>query len=292
MKFEGVYVALASPFSDNYELDYQTLERLIDFLFQNDVNGLVPCATTGEGPTLSDKEREKIISISVEKSKGRPVIAGCGSNSTQKVIELCKESHSLGAKAALVVTPYYNKPTVSGLIAHYQKIADLSPIPIILYNVPSRTNVRIDSETVSILLKHENIIGIKEAGGDYSEWLRISNNVDLTKKFFLAGDDDALAFILSLGGSGIISASANVVPKIFVDIYNAFLNNEIKKAFHLQKKLVGLKKALFLETNPSPIKYALSVLGFGTGKVRLPLVEVKKETREIILKELKGYYDL
>lgn len=292
MKFEGVYVAIATPFTDNLEIDYNVFQKLIDFLFENGVTGLVPCATTGEGPTLSDEERKKLISICVEKSKNRPVIVGCGSNYTSKVIELCKEAHNLGAKAALVVTPYYNKPTAAGLIAHYNKVADSSPIPIILYNVPGRTNVRMSSETIVELFKHENIIGIKEAGGDYSEWLSISGKTNLSKKSFMAGDDDAFAFILALGGSGIISASANVVPKIFVSIYNSFLRNEIKEAFQLQKKMIGIKKALFLETNPSPVKYALSRLGFGTAKVRLPLVEVKKETQEIIDKELKEFYDI
>lgn len=273
--FKGVYTALVSPFTQDGKLDTAAFSKLLDRQANAGVAGFVPCGTTGENPTLTNSEWRKLIQLSVETAKKRKlqVIAGCGSNNTAEAIKLISEAFELGSDAALVVTPYYNKPTQSGLIAHYEAIAAKSPLPIFLYNVPGRTNVHLSFETVAHLFKNEKIIGIKEASGNHSHWIRLASELDIKNKALFAGDDDAFATLLALGGSGIISASANVAPERFVKIFNAALANDWVSAFATQKQLVPLIQSLFMETSPAPTKFALSALGQIENTLRLPLVK-------------------
>lgn len=289
MRFEGVFVATVTPFESEGKVAYDTLNRHLEFLAANKVSGFVPCATTGEGPTLGSEERIEILRISkaVAQKHGLKVIAGCGSNSTSLALEFLGEAARLGADAGLVVTPYYNKPTLSGILSHYQTLASGSPIPIVLYNVPSRTNVNLTPEMTLELLHHPNIIGIKEASGSYGQWLELSYRMDTRKKTLLAGDDDAFAVIQILGGSGIISASANVAPNLFVRLFELARLHMWQEAFELQKKLFPLTEALFIETNPAPVKFALQLLKGYENRLRLPLVPVSPRSESRIHEALQ-----
>lgn len=291
MRFEGVYVANVTPFTDDSKVDWESLEGHYEFLLQNKVHGLVPCGTTGEGPVLTTEERERIIRSAVQRAKpySARVIAGCGSNSTTHALTLIEEAAKTGADAALVVTPYYNKPTQRGLVAHYLYLAERSALPIVLYNVPGRTNVNLQAETAAEIFAHPKVVGIKEASGNHTQWLALSNLVNFREKSFLAGDDDAFATVCQLGGCGIISATANVVPKQFVTLYDLLKSGKTREAFALQAKLLPLIQAMFLETNPAPAKFALAAMQCLKNQLRLPLVPVNPKTEEVILKELKGF---
>jgi len=288
MRWEGVFVATITPFDAGGNLCLKTLEAHLDFLASAGVHGFVPCATTGESPTISPGERKEILRITVEKAKRHriTVMAGCGTNNTQTVLELLAEAKDLGCDAALVVTPYYNKPTVPGLIAHYEYLAERSKLPLCLYNIPSRTNVSLPADAVVSLFKNEMISGIKESSGSYAQWLSLASQTDLSKKSLLSGDDDAFAPILALGGTGIISAAANLIPDLFVSLYNLTRDKKWEEAFQLQKKLFPLIRALFLETNPAPVKFALHLLKKMEATVRLPLVSVTKDTQLAIYSEM------
>lgn len=288
MKFEGVFVANVTPFDLNTQLDLGSMRAHTEWLVAQGVHGLVPCGTTGEASTLQRAERIKVIELcqKVGHHTGIQVIAGCGSNSTYIALELLKEASDLGCHAGLVVTPYYNKPTPLGVRAHFEFLAEKSPLPIILYHVPSRTNVALSVDVTLDLLKHPNIAGIKEASGVHSQWLTLASNMDTSTKALLAGDDDAFATVLSMGGCGIISATANVVPRMILQIYAYFRQGKVLEAFRLQKQLNPLVRALFSETNPSPMKQALSILKKMYPTVRLPLVEVSPLTREVIANAL------
>lgn len=290
MRFEGVFVATTTPFTNDGALDTDALKEHLLFLAEAGVHGLVPCGTTGEAGVLSRKEREEVFALTLEvaKTKGLKVIAGCGGNATAAVLELVKEAKTLGCDAALVVTPYYNKPTQRGLIAHFEHIANESDFPIVLYNVPGRTSVNLSPETALALFKHPKIVGIKEASGQYGQWLSLASTMEVNQKALLAGDDDAFAVILALGGSGIISASANVAPKAFVQLYQYAKDGKWEEAFLLQKKLLPLVKAMFAETSPAPAKAALELLGRGTSQLRLPLVPVTPPTLLQIKAALHG----
>lgn len=289
MRFEGVFVATITPFGNDGTVAYDTLNRHLEFLAANKVSGFAPCATTGESPTLGSEERIEILKISkaVAQKHGLKVIAGCGSNCTSAALQFLVEAARWGADAGLVVTPYYNKPTLSGILSHYQTLARESPIPIVLYNVPSRTNVSLTPEMILELLHHPNIVGIKEASGSYGQWLALSHGMDTRKKTLLAGDDDALAVIQILGGSGIISASANVAPDLFVRLFELARLAEWQEAFELQKKLFPLTQALFVETNPAPVKFALHVLKGYENRLRLPLVPVSPRSESKIHEALQ-----
>jgi len=289
MELKGVLVANPTFFNADLSLDLGALKDHVQSLIQAGVHGLVPCGTTGESPVLTSQERHEVIRTCVEwaRPKGLKVIAGCGSYSTQTVVDLIHHSTDLGADAALVVTPYYNKPTQSGLLAHYQHIADRAKIPIVLYHVPGRTGVSFTVDTVEKLWQHPRIIGIKEASGNYAFWLSLAQGLDLKKKSLLAGDDDAFATIMALGGAGIISATANVYPSAFVKIYDLACQGKLKEAFQEQLKIVGLIRAMFLESNPAPVKMALSLIRQSSSQLRLPLVEVSQETRLVIETQLR-----
>lgn len=286
MLIKGVFVATVTPFeAKTGEVDYVAYRNHLKWLSQNEVHGFVPCGTTGEGPCLTADERKLLIQISCEEAKAKnlKVIAGCGSNSTAAALKMIHEAKEIGADAALVVTPYYNKPTQEGLIAHYQFLADRSLLPIILYHVPGRTNVSFHISTLQTLFKHPNIIGIKEASGQHGFWMDMSQSLDWNSKSILAGDDDAFALIQQLGGKGIISATANVDPKSFVKIFNHAEAKEWDKAFSVQKRILPLIQAMFAETNPAPAKEALSLLNRMQNTVRLPLVPVRTQTKSNIL---------
>lgn len=277
MKLKGVYVALATPFTDQ-GIDYDVFERHIDTLLAAGVHGLVPCGTTGESPVLSREERRRLISLCVEKARGKSVqvIAGAGSYSTQAALELIAEAEELGSDGTLVVTPYYNKPTAAGVVAHYEALAERARKPIVLYHVPGRTQVSLPLDAVQRLFAHPRIAGIKEASGNYSYWLGLAQIARDTGKTVLAGDDDAVAVIQAFGGQGVISASANAVPHAYVKLHQWMESGEWKKAFDLQLQLAPLVRALFQETNPAPVKYLLHRHAGWANTLRLPLVPVSE----------------
>lgn len=288
MRIEGVHVAVITPFRANGEVCYETFSNHLEGLAAEGVRGFVSCATTGENPTITPTERLRLLELSVEIAgrHGLSVIAGCGSNDTRQAIDLTQEAKSLGCHAALIVTPYYNKPSPAGVIAHYEKVANEGDLPIVLYNVPSRTSLSLSVETIVKLFENPKIIGIKEASGHYGQWLALSAAMATDKKSLLSGDDDCFAPMMALGGSGIISASANVAASLFVSLYEHAHQGDFYAAFALQKKLYPLVRAMFTETNPCPIKYAMSRQKRAENVVRLPLVPVLEGTRLIVDKAL------
>jgi len=287
--FKGSNVALITPFKDN-TLDEENYIKLINFHLINGTNGLVPAGTTGESPTLNHKEHEKVIEICIKESNGKlPVIAGTGSNSTEEAISLTKHAEKAGADAALVVTPYYNKPTQEGLYHHYKAINDNTSLPIIIYNIPGRCVIDMSVDIMARLFELKNIAGVKDATGD-------PNRIDQTIKklgpeFIQLTGEDGFAFEFNKrGGVGIISVTANIAPKLCSDFQKyskSKLDNEIKEAEKLDKMLQPLHKSLFIESNPAPVKYAAKLLGLCDDEIRLPLVKIKKETEEEVQKALK-----
>ena len=283
--FKGSIVALITPFKNN-QLDEDAYVSLIDYHLKNGTSGIVPAGTTGESPTLSHDEHKRVIEISVRESKGKiPVIAGTGSNSTDEAISLTKYAEKIGANAALVVTPYYNKPTQEGLYQHFKAINDNCSIPIIIYNIPPRSVVDMSVDTMAKLFELKNIIGVKDATGDL-------NRVDQQKKKMgnefiqLSGEDGtALEFNLR-GGVGCISVTANVAPKLCSDFQEASISknnsNLLAKAKEINDKLMPLHKSLFIESSPSPVKYAASLLKLCSPNVRLPLVNVTEPTKKVV----------
>lgn len=286
---EGVFVANVTPFDAHNRVDVVRLENHLNWLADAGVDGFVPCGTTGEGATLESDERREVIKAAKRVADARKlkVIAGAGSNSTPKVIKMIEEAAQLGCDGALVVTPYYNKPTQAGLVAHYTAVAHASSLPVILYNVPGRTSVSLSPETVKKLFELDRIVAIKEASGNHAQWLALAAQNDLGKKALLAGDDDALATIMAMGGKGIISATGNVAPRALVEIYRAAKKGQWEDAFRIQKRILPLVQAMFLETNPAPAKCALAQMGRMEENLRLPLVPVGSATQEIIQRALR-----
>lgn len=291
MKFYGSIVALVTPFDQNKRLDLVGLRKNIEFHFKNKTNGFVPCGTTGESPTLSEEEWEQVVRTTINTVNGKkPVIPGTGTNSTEKTIHLTRKAKELGADACLIVAPYYNKPTQEGLYEHYRAITKAVDLPIIIYNIPARTGVNILPKTFERLYKEfpESIIGVKEASGSLDQVTEIINRCG--KNFIVLSGDDALTLpILAVGGKGVISVIANIVPKQMAETIDYYLKGETKKANELNHKLYPLCKAMFIETNPCPIKYAMSVLGMPSGKPRLPLVEPATENQRYIKSVLQKY---
>lgn len=281
----GAYTALITPFK-NGKVDYEKLGELIEFQITNEIDGIVICGTTGESSTLSNKEKRKVIKYTVEKVNGRvPVIAGTGSNDTKHVIELSKYAERVGADGLLIVTPYYNKTTQKGLIEHYSSIANNVTLPIIIYNVPSRTGLNIFPDTVAKLATHENIVGIKEASNNFSQILELISKVPASFSV-ISGNDDTIVPLLSLGGTGVISVLSNVFPKDVHNICKAYFAGDVKYAKDLQLKHSNFIKLLFKEVNPMPVKDALNILGFDVGICRLPLTSVLEDTHELLKAEL------
>lgn len=275
--FKGCAPAVVTPFNKNGKLNITEFKRLLDFQIKGGVNAVVVLGTTGEASTLSEQEKNAVAITALEYVNGKiPVIIGAGGNNTKEVLKRSKRFAKMGADALLQVTPYYNKATQKGLIEHFEKIANAANIPQILYNVPSRTGVNILPETVKTLSNHPNIVGIKEAGGNLaqlSELLRI-----LPKHFAVySGDDENIFTTLALGGKGVISVVANILPKETSDICWNFFEGNFKKSRELQFELTPIIKALFTEVNPIPVKAALNAMGFNVGAPRLPLTEISQE---------------
>ncbi len=278
--FTGSGVAVATPFKKGGDgVDYQSLGRHLDFLIENGTQAIVTCGTTGESATLPDDEHKEIIHFTLGHVGGRvPVIAGTGSNYTAHAVEFSRFAEKEGADGVLVVTPYYNKTTQAGLAAHYLHIADSMSLPVIVYNVPSRTGLNILPETYAKLAEHENINAIKEANSDIAALARTCALTD-GKINIYSGNDDEIVPILSLGGVGVISVLGNICPRETQDICRLFFEGKIAESAKLQCDVLELVGALFCETNPIPVKYALSLMGFGNGEVRLPLIEMQDKRR-------------
>ena len=282
---KGSIVALITPF-DNGILSEKDYVKLINYHLENGTNGIVPGGTTGESPTLSHKEHKKIIEIAVRECKGKiPVIAGTGSNSTEEAVELSQFAEKAGSDALLVVTPYYNKPTQEGLYQHYKKINDSVSIPIVIYNIPSRSVIDMEVETMAKLYELKNIVGVKDATGDLN---RVDKQLKAMGKEFiqLTGNDDNALEFNKRGGVGAIGVTANVAAKLSSDFQKS-CKEDLKKASELDEILQPLHSSLFIESNPSPVKYAASLLGMCKPTVRLPLVEIKNETKKKVTEALK-----
>ncbi len=288
--FKGSNVALVTPFKNN-KLDVDTYIKLIHFHIENGTNGLVPAGTTGESPTLSHDEHEKVIELCVKESNGKlPVFAGTGSNSTEEAISLTTHAEKIGANGALIVTPYYNKPTQEGLYQHYKAINDKCGIPIIIYNIPGRSVIDMSVDTMAKLFELKNIIGVKDATGDLD---RVDQTLKKLGKDFiqLTGNDDNAFEFNKRGGEGAISVTANIAPKLCSDFQKfskSKNNNHTKEAERLNQILQPVHHAMFVESNPSPVKYAAKLLDLCDDAVRLPLVTVTEKTKEIIKKTLSS----
>ena len=288
--FKGSNVALVTPFKNN-KLDEKSYLKLINFHLENGTNGLVPAGTTGESPTLTHDEHEKVIEICIKETKGKiPVIAGTGSNSTEEAVALTKHAENAGADGVLVVTPYYNKPTQEGLYYHYKKINDNCNLPIIIYNIPSRCVIDMTVDTMARLFELKNIAGVKDATGDLN---RLDNTLKkLGPEFIQLTGEDGLALQFNKrGGVGVISVTANIAPKLCSEMQKfskSKNDSEIKEAERIDKILQPLHKSLFIESNPAPVKYAAKLLGLCEDEIRLPLVNIKKQTEEEVKKALKS----
>ena len=286
--FKGSNVALITPFKNN-KLDEEAYIKLIHFHLKNGTNGLVPAGTTGESPTLNHFEHEKVIELCVKESNGKiPVIAGTGSNSTEEAISLTKHAEKVGANGALVVTPYYNKPTQEGLYQHYKAINDNTSLPIIIYNIPSRCVIDMSVDTMARLFELKNIAGVKDATGDLN---RLDQQLKkIGPEFILLTGEDGLAFEFNKrGGVGCISVTANIAPKLCSEMQKfskSKSDNELKEGERIDQKLQPLHKSLFIESNPAPVKYAAKLLGLCDDEIRLPLVKIKTETENQIKKAL------
>jgi len=288
--FKGSNVALITPFKNN-KLDVDSYIELIHFHIKNGTNGLVPAGTTGESPTLTHEEHEKVIELCIKEAKGKiPVIAGTGSNSTAEAISLTKHAEKVGADGALIVTPYYNKPTQEGLYQHYKAINDNCGIPIIIYNIPSRSVIDMTVETMTRLFELKNIIGVKDATGNLD---RVNQQKEKMGNDFiqLTGEDGNVLEFNKRGGVGCISVTANIAPKLCSDFQKFSFsknNNELKEAERINELLQPVHKSLFIESNPSPVKYAAKLLNLCSDDVRLPLVKVTNSTKEAIKEALQS----
>lgn len=288
--FEGAAVAIITPFTKDNKVDYESFGKLIDFQIENGTDSIVACGTTGEASTLTHEEHLDVIRYAVKKVAGRvPVIAGTGSNCTETAIYLSQEAEKAGADALLVVTPYYNKATQNGLVEHFVAIAGSVKIPVILYNVPSRTGCNIKPETVMKMVdRASNIVGIKEASGDIVQIAQLAA-ISKGKIDIYSGNDDQVVPVLSLGGKGVISVLSNVAPKETHDMVMSYLEGDVKKSCQMQLEALELVKALFSEVNPIPVKAAVSMMGFETGGLRMPLTQMEPQNMEALKKAMVNY---
>jgi len=282
--FSGSICAVVTPFKNGI-VDEVKLEKLVEFQIANGTKGIVPCGTTGESATMSHEEHRRVIKVVINAAAGRvPVIAGTGSNSTDEALSLTKFAKEAGAQAALLITPYYIKPTQEGLYRHYRKVADEVELPQILYNVPSRTGVSINPETVERLAQHPNIVAIKDATGslDYASEIRSRCNIAI-----LSGNDSLNLPLLSIGAKGAISVVANVIPRLVSDMIESFLAGDTKKAEEIHKKIFPLTRTLFIETNPIPVKAALEMMGLMGGEIRMPLTPLSDKNASLLKSEME-----
>lgn len=287
--FKGSGVAIVTPFYEDGSINFEQFERNLEWQIQQGTDAIIVCGTTGESSTMTNEEHRQVIQFAVEKISGRiPVIAGTGGNDTAYAVELSQYAESVGADGLLVINPYYNKSTQRGIVAHFQKIADAVSTPILIYNVPGRTGMNIIPETLQELAKHKNIVGIKEASGDISQIADIATLCGPDFAIY-SGNDDQVVPILSLGGVGVISVSANIIPKDVHDMVENYLEGDVKKSLAIQLKTNKLNHALFCETNPIPVKTAMNLLGFHAGPLRLPLVDMETKNVEILKQALLNY---
>ena len=286
--FTGCGTAIATPFNET-GVNLEEFKKLVEFQIQEGVDAIIVCGTTGESSTMTKQEKIDTIKCAVETSNGRvPIIAGTGGNNTNQAIEMSKIAEDLGVDGLLIVTPYYNKTTQSGLIAHYKAIAEKVHLPIILYNVPSRTGVNIAPATCKELSKIPNIVAVKEASGNLSQIAEIANLCG-DELHIYSGNDDQIVPVLSLGGKGVISVLSNIKPKFTHNMIENFFNGNINKATKMQLDSLPLINALFSEVNPIPVKAALNICGFNFGKPRLPLIEISEKNKEILQKEITNF---
>ena len=285
--FKGSYVALITPFRDG-ALDETAFRDFVEWHISEGTNGLVPCGTTGESPTLSHEEHRKVTEICIEAANKRvPVIAGAGSNSTKEAIDLAKHAKEAGADAVLVVTPYYNKPTQSGLYCHYKAINDEARIPIIIYNIPGRSIVDMSVDTMVDLSKLEYIVGVKDATSVLDR--PILTALACGKGFCqLSGEDGTALPFLAAGGHGCISVTGNILPKLCSEMQHAWMEGNIQKAMDIQEKLMPVHAAMFCETSPGPVKYAAGLLGLSTSEARLPITDISESSKKQVKEALKG----
>ncbi|MGL6186872.1 MAG: 4-hydroxy-tetrahydrodipicolinate synthase [Clostridium chrysemydis] len=286
--FEGSGVALVTPFNEN-GVNFEKLKELLEWHVSMGTDAIVICGTTGEATTMTTEEKKEVIKFTVDVINKRiPVIAGTGTNNTSASIEMSKYAESVGVDCLLVITPYYNKTNTKGLFKHFEAINDAVNIPIMLYNVPSRTNMNISPSAVLELSKLKNIVAVKEASGNFSQIAEIrallGDKIDI-----YSGNDDQIVPVMSLGGKGVISVLANVVPKEVHEMTKAYLNGECKKALDIQIETLNLSNSLFLETNPIPVKTALNLMGKEVGPLRLPLYEMDETLKETLVKNLKNH---
>ncbi len=288
MEFSGAYTALSTPFK-NGEIDEATYRDFIEWQIEQGINGVVPCGTTGEAATMTHEEQGRIIKICVEQAKGRvPVIAGAGSNNTKEAIELTKMAKSAGADAALLITPYYNKPTPEGLIAHFKAIANEASMPFVIYNVPGRTGLNLlPADLKRIMDEVPETIAVKEATGNLNQAAQV---IEYCGKNFqlLSGDDFTVLPLLAVGGKGVISVISNIMPEAMSKMCEAFFNKDLETALDLSLKMAPVNRAMFIETNPIPVKTSLQMMGiFPTAEFRLPIVPLKEENKPKLEKVLK-----
>jgi 4-hydroxy-tetrahydrodipicolinate synthase len=279
--FTGSITALITPFKSG-QIDWKAFEKLIEWQIESGTDGLVPCGTTGESPTLSHEEHHQVVERCIKIAAGRvPVIAGTGSNSTQEAVSLTKEAQKAGANAALVVTPYYNKPSQEGLYQHYKMLHDCTNIPIIIYNIPGRSVIDMSIDTMCRLAELARIVGVKDATGDLARPLNLKNRLgdDFCQ---LSGNDDTATAFLAQGGHGCISVTSNVAPALCAKMHDSWQAGNLKQMVEARDLLTPLHRALFCETSPAPVKYAAACLGFGTDEVRLPLVPATKAARDAV----------
>ena len=284
MNYKGSYCALITPFKDD-AIDKESLKRIVKWHISQGTKGVIPCGTTGESPTLNHNEHKEVVEIVTEVAdKKIQVMAGTGSNSTKEAIALTNHAREAGADSALVVVPYYNKPSQKGLIEHYLRIADAVPLPIFIYNIPGRSVIDMENETIEKLAEHENIIGIKDASNDLSRPTYLNKYIKHKKFFQLSGEDATQMAFLAQGGDGVISVAANIVPKQISDMHNYWFSNKVSEAMVIDQSLAELYKALFIESNPCPVKYAAYKLGMCNYELRLPLTKITEINEQKMIK--------
>jgi 4-hydroxy-tetrahydrodipicolinate synthase len=286
--FKGSGVAIITPFNDN-GVDFDKLKELLEWQIKSGTDAIVICGTTGEASTMTEKERKDTIKFTVDTVNKRiPVIAGTGSNCTESAVNMSKWAESIGVDGVLVITPYYNKTTQKGLIEHYKAVSSAIKTPIVVYNVPGRTGLNIQPKTLKELCKLDNVAAVKEASGNISQIAKMKalcgDDIDL-----YSGNDDQTIPIMSLGGLGVISVLANIIPKDMHDMCKLFLEGNVKEALKMQLKALTLMNTMFIETNPIPIKTAMNVLNMNVGNLRLPLCDMSEENLDVLKSELKNY---
>ena len=287
--YKGAFTALITPFDEKGNFDEKSFRNIISFQIKSNIDGIVPCGTTGESPSLEKEDYENVIKAAVDSANGKiPVIAGTGSNSTRHAVELTKMAADIGADASLLVCPYYNKPTQEGLYRHFSEIAKKVDIPLVIYNIQGRTGINMETQTLSRLAKeHSNIVAVKEASGNISQMMDVLS--ELPKEFSVLSGDDNLTFpLMALGGKGVISVASNIIPKEMHELADNMLNGKIDKAKKIHYSMLPLFKAIFIETNPIPIKTALSMKGMCKESFRLPMCSMNPANKEKLKNVLAG----